>query len=377
MKKILFLLFIVMSQLTFAQSNKVVAAKMSLESGELDKAKSAIDEAIKHPKTAQKSSSWFVRGDIYYSIFTSTDQRYQELKEGSAKIALESYSKAKTLDRNESSKSKSANRKLGILQNMELNNGVLEFNNKAYDKALGHFKTTANIAEHLGKKDSLAIYNAGLAAEKSTQYDDAINYYKQCMALDFKASSCCSFIIYLYQKLNKDEAASSQIKECRKKYPDDQNLIITELNTYIKAGKYEEAVTNIQSAIQQDPGNHILHFSAGSLLQQLGQNDTAEQYYLTAIKIKSDYFEAAYSLGALYFNMGVEENNLANNEVDFNKANTIQVKADEMFKKSVPYLEKARTIKPDDYNTLSSLMQLYARIGDSEKYKEVKILLGH
>lgn len=372
----LFILFLLVGTagVAYAQPANVVNAYNYMKSNDLDKAKEAIDKAVVHPKTSVKSKTWRYRGDIYYKLFSSTDPKFQALEENPAGVAYESYKKAKELD-SKGSYNKEMDQNLRVMQNIALNNGVADFNDKNYEKAYAKFVTSADIAEHLGRIDSLAVFNCALASERGGKTDRAIGWYKKCMEINYRPADCCGFIIFMLQQEKRDDEALAQVRECRAQFPDDQNMIITELNYYLKEGKFDDAAKNLRAAITNDPNNEVLHFSLGTVLDNQGKKEEAKTSYLKALELKEDYFDANYNLGALYFNEAVEVNNKANDELDNKKAAAIQEQANEIFKQAMPYLERAREIKPTDKNTLNSLKALYARTGDSAKYEEVNELL--
>ena len=85
-------------------------------------------------------------------------------------------------------------------------------------------------------------------------------------------------------------------------------------------------------------------------------------------------FVANYSLGALIYNQAVEKikamNNLPNS--DQKGYDKLKAESDGLLGKSLPYLEKARSIKGDDLETLNALKELYARLNQMDKLAEVK-----
>jgi tetratricopeptide (TPR) repeat protein len=372
MKKLLILMFVMMAGVAIAQPSAVVNGYNALKEGKLDKAKEYFDAAVLHPKTSVKEKTWRYRGDAYYEIMASQNEEYMTLHENPGMVAYDSYQKAAELG---SKYGQEMSKKFPVIQNALLNKGVEDFNGKAYAKAITKFKGSVTIAEHRGLVDTLALFNVALAAERGENYDEAIEYYNKCKAIDYRAGDVCGFIIGLYQKQGKDEEALKEVKACRAAFPDDQNMIIMELNYYLKEGDFEGAKANLDAAIKNDPENHVLHFSVGTVLDNMGKITEAEKSYLGALAIKADYFDANYNLGALYFNDAVQINNKANDELDNKKAKAIQDEASAVFQKAMPYLEKARELKPEDRNTLKSLQSLYARVGETEKYNEVKAAL--
>ena len=74
MKKIIFLTsLILLTSLTFAQTNKRVSAFNYLKDGDLDLAKTAIDKCVVHPKTIHDARAWLYYGQIYHAIAVSKD----------------------------------------------------------------------------------------------------------------------------------------------------------------------------------------------------------------------------------------------------------------------------------------------------------------
>ena len=80
----------------------------------------------------------------------------------------------------------------------------------------------------------------------------------------------------------------------------------------------------------------------------------------------------------MVYNVGVELNNEAN-ELDYRtkgkQIDALNAKANTKFKEAVEFLEVAHKIDPNDKNTISSLTQIYVRLGMNEKYKEMKAKL--
>ena len=108
--------------------------------------------------------------------------------------------------------------------------------------------------------------------------------------------------------------------------------------------------------------------SASGILPKSGN----VKYSIKVVKDNKVYFDAIYNLGALYFNRGV--NNIqAADVLPYGDENydTLKNLGDDYMKKSLPILEKAYELDPDDYSTLFSLKQIYSRVGNVDKYKEV------
>ncbi len=372
MKQVLLLLLLGISIQSIAQPANLIKSSNALSSSQLVKAKEAIDQAVKHPKTINKSKTWRLKGDVYYAILNSKNPIFRKLDPTPAHEAFTAYVKAKTLGKKGKGFVDEIDAKLKLLQNIALNKGVQNFNNKQYTQALNNFKVTESIANHFDKIDSLALFNIAIASERSDQYDQAVKYYKKSMDIGYREANCCSFIIYLLRKQEKDSEALEQIKMCRKKFPNNQELLTSQINLNLRNKDFKSARKNLKQAVLNDPKNATLHFSLGTVSENIGDRKQAIDSYLEALRLRPNYFDPNYNLGALYFNSGVEVNNKANNLTDKKKYESEIEKANLLFKKAIPYLEKARTIKPKDRVTLTSLKMLYGRLEYMDKYKEVK-----
>src|SRR5690606_35344213 len=115
--------------------------------------------------------------------------------------------------------------------------------------------------------------------------------------------------------------------------------------------------------------------SLGVVLDNLSKPEEAEQSYLRAIELDPEYFEAIYNLGILHFNKGVEMNNAANDIKDNKKYEAEKERVKGVFRQALPYLEKAHNLNPDDREGIASLVQIYALLGETEKYTEMKARL--
>ena len=105
--------------------------------------------------------------------------------------------------------------------------------------------------------------------------------------------------------------------------------------------------------------------------------EKAEADYKKALELKPDYFDAAYNLGAMYFNQAAVYNNKAN-ELNYKETTKIKeatAKAQEYFAKAKGPLKKAHEIDPSDRATMDSLMKVYINEGDNENYKIMKAKL--
>jgi tetratricopeptide (TPR) repeat protein len=351
-----------------AQKNKIQTAWNYYKYDNLDKAKEAIDLASEHESSMGMAKTWYYRGLIYQKMYKH--EKYGDLEPNCLSIAAESYIKARELDEKEEYKSEIANNLL-VVTNQIFGKGVEHFSAKSYDEALKAFQQVLVIAPG----DTLATLNAAYSAERAGDKTKAKGYYTELIKMGYDEPKIYIFLSNIYKSENDTTAALETIKAGRSEFPADNNLVIEELNIYLFSGKDKEALESLNYAINADPSNPNLIFARGTVYDKIGRKAEAAADYKKAIEVKPDYFDAYYNLGAMYFNEGAEMANKAN-EI---KSNTEYAKAkekfDAKFKESMPYLEKAHELNPDDTNTMVSLKQLYARLNETEKYELINAKL--
>jgi len=380
------ILFVLLFAVTcaFAQKGKVTSALSYKEAGKLDKAVEAIEETIdaSNPKTEGSVTwprTWEVRGEIYQAVFQSKDENYKKLSNDPLTVAYDSYMKALQLD-DKDRFSKSVKIKLTLLIGDLTNQAVAGFNEEAYEKAMKSFEQIMAIeqtpvykAEDPNAVDTVIIFNAGLAAYNAKQYDKAIEYYKQAAKYKYNGAKTYSLIANSYFQKKDTVGALNVLQDGLKEYSDNGILLVEVINVYLNANKVDDAMKYLDIAISQDPKNASYFFAQGTLYDKLQKPEEAATSYLKAIEYKEDYFDAYYNLGALYYNKGVKQVDVAN-AIPSNQPEKYEVekdKADIEFKKAIPYMEKAHEINPTDKFTLESLKTLYYRLKMLDKHAEI------
>lgn len=368
----------------FAQKGKVTSALSYKETGKLDKAVEAIEETIdpKNPKSEGSITwprTWEVRGEIYQAIFQSKDENYKKLCAEPLTVAYDSYMKALQLD-DKDKFSKSVKIKLTLLISDLTNHAVAAFNAETYDKALKSFEQILGIeqtpvykADDPNAVDTVIIFNAGLAAYNAKNYDKAIEFYTQAAKHKYNGPKTYSMISNSYMQKNDTVNALKVLEDGLKEYKENGTLLVEVINIYLNANKVNDAMKYLDIAIAQDPKNSSYYFAQGTLFDKLQKVDEATNSYLKAIEFKPDYFDAYYNLGALYYNKGVKQVDVAN-AVPSNQPEKYEAekdKADVEFKKAIPYMEKAHSINPTDKYTLESLKTLYYRLKMLDKHAEI------
>ena len=390
MKRTIFLLaFVFTVSGVFAQKGKVTSAQNLKDTGKLDKAVETIESTIdpsnpKAEKTIPWPKTWEVRGEIYQAIFQSTDENFKKLSDDPLSVAFDSYQKALELDENDKF-GKSIKIKLTLLTNDLTNQAVEAFQDEDYDKALSSFEKIIEInntdivkADNPEAVDTVILFNAGLAAYNAKNYDKSIEYYSEAAKYGYNGARTYSLIADAHQQKGDTIGALEVLKVGFEKYPDDNGVLTSMIQIYLDMEKTDEAMKYLEMAIAQDPTNTTYYFAQGTLYEKMDDEENAIKTYEKALEIDPEFFNANYNLGALYYNKGVQQIEVANsvppNENERYVAET--KKADIWWDKALPYMEKCNELQPNDEMTLESLKNLYYRLKKMDKYNAVLEKLG-
>ncbi|MCF8464255.1 MAG: hypothetical protein K9G41_05415 [Flavobacteriales bacterium] len=369
---------LLVSVAVFGQKAKRTSANNYLQYGELDNAKEAIDPCITDEKTMGEAKTYFFRGQIYQAIYETKEEKYKSLDANPLQVAFESFLKCEELD-DKKFHTEMTLKYLEVQGKQFVNEGITRYNAKNYAGALEAFENTLKAAAipEIKRTDSLAIYYAGACAEQIGDLAKAEKYYREAMAINYKAEAAIVRMQNMYAAAGNDEKAVAILKEGRKLYPNNQSLITNEVNVYLKSDQHAEAMKSLELAIAGEPGNASLHFALGFVNDRLAAKEieanpkgndaytaylaAAEKSYSKSVELDGSNFDAVYNLGALYFNQAVKLNEAANLIDDTKKYEVAKAGADKVFDKALPILEKAYSITPDDNGVLVSLKQLYYR----------------
>lgn len=367
MKKIsIFIVGLIFTLTASAQKTKVQTAWNYLKYDELDRAREAIDEAAKNESSMNMDKTWYYRGMIYQNLYKHA--KYGNLVADPLEEALISFNKSIELDPKSENMEDILKRK-NILVGQFGEQGGDQYKNGKYAEALRSFESIIKI----NPTDSSVLFNCAIAADKAGDLEKAKGYYNKLIESKYNDVKIYNLLAAIYKTEKNEDKSYEIIQKGRKAFPDDNNLMIEELNYFLAHGKSEEAIASLEKAILIDPNNASLYYAQGNLLDKANLDEKAAASYKKAIELKSDYFDAYYNLGAMYFNQGAEMANKANEipPKDVAKYEEAKKKFEAKFKEAQPFLEKAWELNPKDVSTMTSLKQVYLRTGNQEQLKKL------
>ncbi len=232
------------------------------------------------------------------------------------------------------------------------------------------------------------LYLVGLLSVYADKEKESVGIYEKMIA----AKKDTSFVYSsLYKvKAETDPAGALKYLEMgRAKYPDDAQLLFTEINYYLKAGKLEILIDKLKAGIAKEPKNVSLYFTLGNVYDNLSQQekdpaksqgyaDDAMVYYKKTLDLDAKNSDAIYSIGASFYNKAAQfSKEMKKLESDFSKEGQKKYDAAEKlmigeFDKALPYFKKAESINPNDQNTLIALKEIFAKKNDMNLSKEFK-----
>jgi tetratricopeptide (TPR) repeat protein len=222
----------------------------------------------------------------------------------------------------------------------------------------------------------------------------AKKHYKELVELNYDQPYIYGSLSNISMQQGDTTAAIAHISKGRERYPDDLSLIFNEANIHIFSGNVEKAREVLDLAISKDPENPNLYFAFGANYDKMAQDTTytleerqfayreAIDAYQKAIELEPNYFDAIYNLGVLYFNEGIRIFEEADQKLrathDFRAYEKEEERFREKWLQAQPYLEQAKDMLDEDDPNLEivvvSLMQLYMRTDQPEKYQSIERL---
>jgi len=256
-----------------------------------------------------------------------------------------------------------------------------------YAEALENFEKSIPIFKSANLEGLTTVYySAGFSAQLLGDTAKAIEYYQASISPKLKKSNIYINLSNLYLKTDQTDKALETAQKGLEVIPGNLDLLITEANIYMHNGEAKKANELLSKAAEKDPQNYELQYAIGINYDKMAQ-DTAMseemkaasfkasiEAYKRALDIKPDYFNAAFNLGAMYYNSAAnkltEAGNLPMSETK--KYDELKASAIEDFKLAIPVLENAHKIDPKDHNTMVMLRTAYLQTKNMEGYKKIK-----
>lgn len=430
MKRLTLALFMLVGVQMMAQEGpKISSAIISIDrNNDLPQAKQYIDEAaqiistkpVSEISSKDLSKFYYYKGLINFRIYNSDKAEIKALDPKALDKAAEGF---RDLIKHEQQTGKErytdeTKGQIPFVANAYAQRGIDKSTQKDYQGAYEDFMLTYEMKKQppLSQTDTAMIYNAAIMAQNGEMYDKAIDLNKKLIdmgyrsrvykatdaesgqVIEFPSKKQMDFAVKsggytnptvegdiradlyvtltaLYLK-NGDTAKYDQyVAEGRQKFPENQKLLMSELQKFFENKEYDKAMVNLNQAIAKDPDNVVMHYNKGVILQnQMKEYDKALEAYQQALKVDSTYSDAMYMSSIIYIDRANEIVKQMN-ELPLNattKYKELQKKQTEVFQQALPFLEKAHKFNPDDEQVTTALVQVYRALKMYEKAKALQ-----
>ncbi len=414
MRKLAILFMTLFSISIYAQKKEAKTAEKLYKKGNYTEALSTINQACKIKDQADdktKAKIMFVKAEILAKLGKKDMTNYEKAIKVIKK--LQAFEKKIGKEKYSSDAQKLLNGQEGILTSLS-NAGSEFYKNKQYAKAAKAFELIYGAngnkdLEYYAAVSSLQakdwdkslkllkdLYKSGYdgvktvytAVNKQTGKKEKFNDSKTAKLLvsagtykDFKEEKSKSLrpdlianILYVYGQKGNDNDAIKFIEDAKKEDPNNLDLIIGEGNYYLKKGDNEKFAAAMKKAVELEPNNKLYNFNLATALYQMKKYDEAKKYYQKTIDLDPSFVDAYKGLAyivlvpekALTDKMNTDE--VLMNDRLFNKYKNQQK---ELYKKALPYFEKALKYAPKDEEILYALNKIYRDLEMKDKAKEI------
>ena len=393
-----------LSAALFAQkANVSQAASLTLqEKPDFKAAREAIKPAFNDEKTKNDPKTYFTAGMIgytendSYSKLMMLGKEVDQVKKGKAIMeAYDYFLKAYKLDQMPNAKGKVKPKfDKKIKENIKefytaqynmVGYGAHLFDKKDYKGAFDAFSTFLEIPKlpmmnkELSVTDStyrMIKYFSALAATNMQNHDKAIEMYKDLADDNYETKNVYQLLADEYRSIKDTVNYLATLEQGFKLFNDDPWFLQNIINHYIYSDKIEEASKYLDAAIAQAPTVAEYYYVKGNVEERLGNNDGARKAFEKALELQPKMASAYAGIGRIIFNQAVELLRAADSIRDNKLYNAEVQKANDIFKQSLPYMEKAVELDPKDTDFKQALKMLYYRLGDNANYEKISKELG-
>lgn len=418
-KQLIILSAFLISMTLFAQNDELKTAEKAVKSNDFATAITAINQAeglIANADQKTKAKFYYLKG---LALYQNGAPQADIDKVGAAFNQLINYE-------NETNKPKYSAEVGQLLNKMIVS--IAESASNDYNKAIETKENTDYLKAAkefqqvyaLSPRDTSYLDNAALVYYFAKDYDTSIKLYEQLLVLNYtgittvfvatdKASG--EDVVYgdkkamdlqvklglaqnpreekkesrremifknlaqNYSDKGNNEKALEIISKGRTEFPSSYSLLIDEANIYYKAGDNAKFKERLEEAIRLNPTEPTLYYNVGVMNMDQKNIDEAIKNFEKAIELKPDYADAYNNIGAAIIEKAaaiIEEMNKSLS--DFKKYDKLQAQQFDIYRKALPYYEKAYELNPNSINVVQTLMGLYENLEMTDKLDKIKVV---
>lgn len=256
--------------------------------------------------------------------------------------AVEAYNKALSLD---PKKEKDVKNALASINAKYISDAYNSYSFGDYAKASVGFEKAAKSLESVAQIDTNSLYNAGFTAQYAGQNDRAKDFYVKCKNLGYYANDGD---VFAKLAIVDPENAKNYLEEGFSSYPQSQSILIGLINYYLESNEEPSRLFQlIDQAKANEPNNASLHYVEGNINKELGNIEQAAKCYNNCANIDPNYEFGFIGLGTMYYNLAVDLQTKAQEELDDAKYAVLVADFEKTLKACIEPFEKAYALTKD------------------------------
>lgn len=217
-------------------------------------------------------------------------------------------------------------------------------------------------------------YYTAIFAVQAEMHKEAIEVLNQLKDGDYEAIAVNQFLYQEYLALKDTANFVATLQNAVARFPQEPWFLQNLINFYIFSGQEQTAIDYLAQAIEREPNVAQYHLIKGNLEENQGNYEVALVEFDKALELDPTMADAEAGKGRVYYNQAVKLNEAAALISDNKEYKKALDEMNEVFKKSLPFFEKAHEMAPQDRSYLQTLKTLYYRFrnepGMEDKYNE-------
>ncbi|MBR5136159.1 MAG: tetratricopeptide repeat protein [Rikenellaceae bacterium] len=297
--------------------------------------------------------------------------------ENAAAAAVESFMKAKEMDPKAVVK---AHEGLTKLKDHYLQEADNMYKLGEYKAAAKGYAVADELLSNLGTPDQSLAFNIGYCYVLDGDFDAALPFLEKSKANNYEADGTLYYLLFhCYFKSNTGDMVKSKeiLLEGVSKYPQNNNLIESMTMFYSREGSTEdpeEVFGLIKAAIDADPTNADLWAGLGNVYLKSERWDDAIATYSKVVELQPDSYINFLRLGYVHcLKADAAQNELTKQTfTSYEESSKAQTAVDEIYAASIPALEKAHELQPNELTPVELLKSVYYRFSYDDEAMKAK-----
>ena len=220
-------------------------------------------------------------------------------------------------------------------------------------------------------------YYAAIFAVQAQLHEQAIVVLEELKDGDYEAVSVNQFLYQEYVELKDTVKFVATLQDAIARFPQESWFLQNLINYYIFSGQEQAAIDYLAQAIEREPNVAQYHHIKGNLDENQGNYEAALVDFDNALKLDPTLADAMAGKGRVYYNQAVKLNEAAAMISDNKEYKKALEEMNEVFRKALPFFEKAHEMAPEDRNYMQILKGLYYRFNMTAEYDAISEKLNN